>query len=256
MQIVIALRKRLCNTARTMSNQSSININIDNHSEACRQSEALIKPLIGRVVGKVRVFKPVPCEDRSFECAAWWEKREGQPGVYDVVIAQDLYDKNRIFLQARIPSVIVEDFFGSRIGAHYAPYDSKQNAGNPGRPVPVWIGIADGVERSEASGEGEDGLKWAIFPSEWQALRDICFVLFQQYVSYGLYAVNRLRNEADDEHLSRLSAVCHAGEKSHSHGEDAQRISRKIRFRAERQRYGGADYFAQNNPWVAEQQAA
>lgn len=217
----------------------------------CQASDALqdyLRPLVGKVVGKVRVSAPQEYHDAGYECAAWWEDRVSTTGVFDVIIGHDPHEKNRIFFFARIPATVKADFFpalwcGNLIGD---PYDTTKNAGNRCADVIITIAALEGVLCAERSGDDEKGLKWAILPECWDMVKGYCAALLMKYRAYYAYASHVYENDAPDKWLSQLSQVGHACEHIRKAADGIRRIHDAQRYRAER----STDYFTINNPFA------
>lgn len=224
------------------------------YTQALADAESIIKPLVGMEVGAVRVSVPQEYHDASYECAAWWQTRLGATGVYCIVVSRDPYEKNRLFLSAKLPATIKADYFqslycGTSIGQ---PYDTTSNAGKPCVDVTIVRPIKEAIRATSASDDDSDGTKWAILPKYWQTLAEYHRALAKAYMAYFALAQYLFATEADDRFSSKLGQVGHAGERVHFHVECAVEIERAIKFRTD----GSTDYFTRNNPFAVQPEAS
>lgn len=217
------------------------------YCNACKATEDIINPLVGKVVGKVMVSIPQKYEDRSYECAAWSENRISGTGVFDIVIRQDPHNKDRLYFAAELPATVESDYFPALfcgVGSG-KPYDTTKNAGKPCRNIQiVRADTAKAIQISSASDAESDGTKWAILPQFWQEIADYHRALVHKYLAYFPLAAFDY-SQGDDQHLSRLGQVGHCGGKLDSHTDSVEEITRALSYRG-----GSLDYFAQNNPFI------
>ena len=240
-----------------MSTQTTFRENLNlNYCAAVKAAQEVTNSLVGKVVGKVKVSVPQKYQDRSYECAAWSEDRVSAIGVFDIVIRQDPYNKERLFFSASLPATIERDYFpslfcGNLIGN---AYDTSQNAGKPCRNIEiVRADTAETISASSASYPNEDGTKWAIFPELWQAVADYHRALLERYIAYAPLVSLDYTENPNDKYLSNVGQLGYCGKKLNGHSDSLQKIDFKISLR---KRNESTDYFTQNNPFATTEAAS
>lgn len=123
------------------------------------------------IIGAVKVNKPFVYHDNHYECAAWWEDREAQVGVYPVYLGRDHNYPNLLHIKAEIGAKVSDDYFpglwgGVRISNE--PYKPK-HVGEL-RTIHQTIEVVDAIQRTGNS-PGND-LDWFIHPTWWKVFLD------------------------------------------------------------------------------------
>lgn len=121
------------------------------------------------IIGAVKVNKPFVYTYRSYECAAWWEERTAQVGVYPVVLNKNYSYPHDISAIGQVSAIVTDDYFpalwcGSRIGNE--PYRPKHLGES--RVIRQGISLTEAIERT---GDTPDSpLNWYIDRPWWDVM--------------------------------------------------------------------------------------
>jgi hypothetical protein len=83
---------------------------------------------LGQQIGFVRVNQAIRHHNNNYECAAWWEDTEIQPGVYPLKLRKHNYAPNHLELHAVYDAVVTDDYFPALWGGvrvSNQPYQPK-----------------------------------------------------------------------------------------------------------------------------------
>lgn len=70
-----------------------------------------LKPFLNQTVGYIQVNKKFVHHNNSYECAAWWEDSEIQPGVYPLILEENYHHPKFLKLSTKMKAIVVDDFF-------------------------------------------------------------------------------------------------------------------------------------------------
>jgi hypothetical protein len=213
------------------------------------------------LVGAVQVNKPFIYHDASYECAAWWEDREAQTGVYPVYLSRRYHHPKHLTITAHIKAKVVDDYFPGLWGG--IPYKPKHIGEE--RIIRQGIEVVDAIERTGNS-PGSD-LDWFIHPSWWKVFTDEAEAELRENYRRLSEFWNEWNNldpqtfkakmdgrwEFDDEFRSKIGMIAHFG----GHLEKWARRIEKINWCSQYHKVGGkydTEYqrnnFAQNTEWT------
>ncbi len=78
--------------------------------------ESIKHKLVGTIIGAVRVNKPQKYTDKNYECAAWWETRLSETGIFAVKLGQSYFSPWHLHAYADIDAKVIDDYFPALFG--------------------------------------------------------------------------------------------------------------------------------------------
>lgn len=204
----------------------------------------------GQIIGFVQVNKPVVFTDRGYECAAWWEERTSQLGVYPVYLRDlnPLYPQRQEYhAHAEIPARVTDDYFPALWGGvsvSNKPYVCR-NQGAP-RVIGVRQDLTAAIEQTGNS-PGSD-LDWYIMPEVWQEVVDHFTAHMTTYYR-DLPEYWAKYQAGDDEYRSRLRMVAYHAEHISEYARNIERVARQIGYQQDKSNMWRRLH-AENTTWI------
>lgn len=133
-----------------------------------------MKELLNKEVGKVQINKPIIYTDRGYECAAWWEERKSDLGVFPLVLVKDRY-LDDYSVMAKIPAIVTDDYFPALWGGvpvSNKPYVPKRIGERSSLPVVVRNSLPEAICQTGYSPGNE--IDWYINPEIWEMCLKNC----------------------------------------------------------------------------------
>jgi len=165
-----------------------------------------LKPLLGKVVGWVKLNKSFIDHNANYECAAWWKDSEIQIGVYPMILQENhLYPKD-LRLHVVYDAVVVDDYFPALWGGvavSNKPY-TPEYLGEQTK-IHRYYDIVDAICQTGNSPDGD--MNFCVNPFLWntfiQALRSNMHNFKSNLDKYWeIY-----KDNGDGNYLSNLSMV-------------------------------------------------
>lgn len=75
-----------------------------------------LAPFLNKRVGFVKINEVIKHHNNQYECAAWWEDSEVQPGIYPLILEKNYLHPHHIQLKAKLSAIVTDDFFPSFYG--------------------------------------------------------------------------------------------------------------------------------------------
>lgn len=118
------------------------------------------------LVGAVQVNKSFVYTEHNYECAAWWEERTSDTGVFPVYLTRSYSYPKNLLLTAHIEGKVTNDYFPALWGGvslSNKPYTPK-NLGQK-RTILHSVSVEEAIEKTGNS-PGAD-FDWFILPAWW-----------------------------------------------------------------------------------------
>jgi len=165
-----------------------------------------LKSLLNTPVGYVKINKYWINHNNSYECAAWWEDSRIEEGVYPLLLKQNRFAPYNAFLQAKLQSVVIDDFFPALWAGSTTsntPY-KPQNIGEK-RNIYKEFDIIESINNT-GNIEGND-IDVCVNPFVWEsvvkATRQSLSNMNELYQKYIIH----YHNDGDGNHNTNLSMI-------------------------------------------------
>ncbi len=202
---------------------------------------------IKQKIGFVRLHNPLVVRDNGYECAAWWEERTSEIGVFTVTLYKHHYS-NTFHARASIPAKVTNDYFPALWGGvsiSNKPYVPKHIGEN--RVVCHSYNLVDAILATGLSPSSD--IDWYIDPDVWKDVvlhkKEVLELAYQDLI--GKYWDQY--KEGDDQYHSHLGMVGYMGQILKEASKDIENISRHIGYLV-----GASDMWrnlhAQNTSWI------
>jgi len=163
-----------------------------------------IKSILGTTVGYIKVNKPWINHNASYECAAWWEDTEIQPGVYDLVIKQNTFAPYELKLVAKLDAIVVDDYFPAMFGGVAITKYTSKGIGEK-RTISKSFTILESVSKTGVS-PGSD-IDICINPMIWEAIIDSAKETMLDFQSSMEHYWQDYKTEGDGTFDTNLSMI-------------------------------------------------
>ncbi len=193
-----------------------------------------LRHFLNQEIGFVRINKPIIYTDQNYECAAWWEERTSETGVFPLLLrpANDLYpERLELDVSASVPAVVSNDYFPALWGGvpvSSSPYKPK----NIGRKSSIIVKRAL-VQAIIDTGNSQSDTDWYVNPDLWPlVIKDQEKELVKVYNDLPKWWDEY--KSGDDEYHSRVGMVGYFGNMLRSLSKDIKDLYRVLGYLQEK----------------------
>jgi hypothetical protein len=130
--------------------------------------ESYSSVVVGTVIGAVRVNQPHVYRNDSYECAAWWEERTSETGIFLVRLAQAPFHPHYLSCVATLPAKVTNDWFpGLWCGVSISNEPYKPKHIGEAREIKIGIDLVEAIEQTGRSPSPESKFEWYMAPEFW-----------------------------------------------------------------------------------------
>jgi len=206
----------------------------------------MLSDRVKQKIGFIRLHKPIVEHNNSYECAAWWEERTSEIGVFPVTLEKNYYD-NEFRVCASIPAKVTNDYFPALWGGaaiNDKPYTPKHIGED--RIIHYTHNL---VQAIVATGRLQSSdVDWYIDPDVWMDV-----IRFKEGVLERAY--NDLSNDFwkqyknDDQYHSRLGMIGYLGRTLSDASKDIAEMYRQIGYLSEKSDMW-RNLYIKNTSWI------
>jgi len=193
-----------------------------------------LRDYLNKQVGFIRVNKSIVYTDKSYECAAWWEERTSETGVYPLMLkpAESLYPERPNFVvAASIPATVSADYFPALwagVAISNKPYDCYKNVGRKCRDIDIRADLVQAICDTGIS-PNEKGNDWYVNPEIWElVIKNREEELVKSYKNLPRWWDEYLAGE--DEFHSRVGMIAHIAQDLVRYPREIQELYRRLGY--------------------------
>lgn len=206
-----------------------------------------LKSLINTVVGFVRINKSWVHHNSSYECAAWWEDSEIQPGVYPLILKENSFSSKELYLSSALDAIVVDDHFPALWGGvaiSNKPYVAK-NIGEK-RTIHKRFELVESINKTGMSASDIDV---CVNPMIWDAVINAARESLTNYINLCQSYVDTYHADGDGNFDSNISMIQYSGQNMAALSEAIMTMKRHQGYITRDSDYM-RNLYAQNTAWV------
>lgn len=206
-----------------------------------------LKPLLGKVVGWVKINKPWTHHISNYECAAWWKDVEIQQGIYPLILKKKHLNPYSLHLETKLTTAIVDDHFPSLWGG--VSISNKPYVCTSVGKVEDIHWAFNLVEAISVTGNFDGDKQFVVNPFIWGAIIRAAEQTMNGYYDYLVKNWESRKVAGDCKYNSALNAVGHAGKNLDNLRHAIEAIRTRLRYMEEATDYSGKLY-GTNTSWA------